>query len=79
MNQLSQVFTIFLLNNNKQHLMDEFMSTFSTIFAKCTKEGDGHWNECASFVANKLADVKANAKSALYRKLFPILRQFLNS
>jgi hypothetical protein len=39
MNQQSDLFTIFLLNNNKQTLMDEIMDTFNTIFIKCTKEG----------------------------------------
>jgi hypothetical protein len=79
MNQLSDLFTIFLLNNNKQNLMEELMEKFGTIFIKCTKENDDYWNECASFLANKLADVNKNTKAAFYRKLFPILRQFLNS
>jgi hypothetical protein len=78
-NELSDLFTIFLLNNNKQSLMDDIMDKFSTVFVKCTKEGDAYWNECASFLSNKLADINANSKSALYRKLFPILRKFLNS
>jgi hypothetical protein len=32
MNQQSDLFTIFLLNNSKQTLMDEIMDTFNTIF-----------------------------------------------
>lgn len=79
MNQQSDLFTIFLLNNNKQTLMDEIMDTFNTIFIKCTKDGDAYWNECASFLGDRLKDVNNNSKSALYKKIFPILRKFLNS
>jgi hypothetical protein len=79
MNQLNDLFTIFLVNNNKQTLVDEIMDKFNTICIKCTKEGDAYWNECTSFLGDRLKDVNNNSKSALYKKLFPIVRKFLNS
>ena len=49
--------------------MEELMEKFGTIFIRCTKENDDYWNECASFLANKFADVNTNTKAAFYRKL----------